>query len=62
MAKVPDRPDPAKRQEAALGQLRGSVLWGMGLFFAMAMAVVAMAVSFGGPVTHRCQCASAWWH
>ena len=47
MAKVPDRPDPAKRQEAALGQLRGSVLWGMGLFFAMAMAVVAMAVSFG---------------
>ncbi len=47
MAKVPDRPDPAKRQEAALGQLRGSVLWGMGLFFAMTMAVVAVAVSIG---------------
>jgi diguanylate cyclase (GGDEF)-like protein len=46
-ANAPDRPDPALSQNAALGQLRGSVLWGMGLFFVLAMAVVAVSVTFG---------------
>jgi diguanylate cyclase (GGDEF)-like protein len=44
----PDRPDPAKSQKAALGELRGSVLWGMGGFFALAMAVVTISVTVGG--------------
>jgi diguanylate cyclase (GGDEF)-like protein len=43
-----DRPDPAKGQSAALGELRASVLWGMGLFFALVMAVVAISVTVGG--------------
>jgi diguanylate cyclase (GGDEF)-like protein len=44
----PDRPDPAKSRNAALGELRGSVLWGMGGFFALAMAVVTISVTVGG--------------
>jgi diguanylate cyclase (GGDEF)-like protein len=48
LASGSDPPDPAKSQNAALGELRGSLLWGMGLFFALVMAVVAIAVTVGG--------------
>ncbi len=48
LATAPDRPDPAKSQNAAIGRLRGTVLWGMGLFFAVVMAVVAISVTVGG--------------
>ena len=48
LASGSDPPDPAKSQNAALGELRGSLLWGMGLFFALVMAVVAIAVTIGG--------------
>ena len=47
-ANAPDRPDPATSQNAALTQLRGNVLWGMGLFFVLAMGVVALSVTVGG--------------
>ena len=48
VASGPDRSDPATSQSAALGELRGSVLWGMALFFALSMAVVTIAVTVGG--------------
>ena len=48
LANASDRPDPATSQDAALGQLRESVLWGMSLFFVMAMAIVAISVTVGG--------------
>src|SRR3989337_2982260 len=47
MARGPDRPDAATSQHAALGALRGRVLWGMGLFFALVMAVVTIEVLTG---------------
>lgn len=47
MARGPDRPDAATSQHAALGALRGRVLWGMGLFFALVMAVVTIEVVTG---------------
>ena len=48
LAGGPERPDPATSQNAALGELRETMVWGMGLFFALVMAVVAIAVSIGG--------------
>jgi diguanylate cyclase (GGDEF)-like protein len=48
LATASDRPDPAKSQNAAIGRLRGTVLWGMGLFFAVVMAIVVISVTIGG--------------
>jgi len=47
LASGSDRPDPAKSQSAALAELRASMLWGMGLFFALVMAVVAISLTVG---------------
>jgi len=48
MASGQDRPDTATSQQAALGTLRRRVLWGLGLFFALVMAVVTIEVAIGG--------------
>lgn len=49
MAHASDRPDPAIGRDAVPGRLRRRVLWGLGAFFVIAMALVTVLVVTAGP-------------